>query len=439
MKIIMTVKQKLRSTLRKAVLFSLLYVLFVAGTGAQDFTSSPYSRFGIGDLLSRNYGQGEAMGGLGIGLSDRGSLNLLNPAGIGKMDSLQFLFEVGATNRLTRFSTTDLHKTTNNIGFSYLGLGFPIAKWWKGSVGVMPYSGVGYSMSETKTDPIIGEVGSQFTGDGGISNFFIQQSFSPDKGPLRYLSVGFTFSYLFGPINHSKTLLFPEDSSYFSTRSTNSSIVGDIHMSYGAQLNLPLKNNYFFVLGGLFENQSDIKTESRQLVYSVGQSVIDTLFYHEDPENSIVLPLSYGVGVSFGKKNKFTVGADYRVQNWENALFLGHQDSLANSYKFVVGMEYIPDALSPISYYKRMKYRAGFRYSKSYIQLRETQLNEFGINFGVGLPTKSVFRGRPSLMNISAEIGKRGTIENNLISEFYGLLSVQITLRDVWFRKLKYD
>lgn len=440
MKIIMTVKQKLRSTLRRAVLFLLLYGMIVVGAGAQDFTSSPYSRFGIGDLLSRCYGQGEAMGGLGIGLNSRGSLNLMNPAGIGQMDSLQFIFEVGATNRLTRFSTTDLNKTTNNLGFSYLGLGFPIAHWWKGSVGVMPYSGVGYSMSEIKIDPIIGEVGSKFSGDGGISQFFIQQSFSPGKaGKFKYVSLGFTFSYLFGPVNHSKTLLFPEDSSYFSTKSTSTSIVGDIHLSYGAQFHVPLKNDYFLTLGGIFENQSDIKTESQQLVYSVGQGIIDTLYYNEDPNNSIVLPMGYGAGFSFGKKNKFTVGADYRVQNWENALFLGHQDSLANSHKFVLGMEYIPDAYSPTSYYKRMKYRAGFRYGKSYIQLRETQLNEFGINFGVGLPTRTVMGGRASLMNISAEIGKRGTIENNLISEFYGLLSIQITLRDVWFLKHKYD
>ena len=103
-------------------------------------------------------------------------------------------------------------------------------------------------------------------------------------------------------------------------------------------------------------------------------------------------------------------------------------------------MEYTPDALSPNAYYKRMNYRAGFRYSQSYIQLRETQLKEIGINFGVGLPIRASDRGgRASLMNISAEIGKRGTVENNLISEFYGLLSIQITLRDIWFRKLKYD
>ncbi|MCD6346692.1 MAG: hypothetical protein J7L96_04650 [Bacteroidales bacterium] len=91
--------------------------LLSSGSFAQDFTSSPYSRFGIGDLLSRNYGRGEAMGGLGIGLNSKEYLNLVNPAGLGEMDSLQFLFEVGGTNRLTRFSTTDLHKTAITLTF----------------------------------------------------------------------------------------------------------------------------------------------------------------------------------------------------------------------------------------------------------------------------------------------------------------------------------
>ena len=317
-KYIMTIGPKIKSTLSKAVFFLLVYGLFGVNAGAQDLTSSPYSRFGIGDLLSRNYGQGEAMGGLGIGLSSKYNLNLANPAGIGMMDSLQFIFEVGGINKLTRFSTVDLHKTTNNLSFSYLGMGFPITKWWKGSVGVMPYSGVGYSMSESRIDPNIGEVSSRFSGDGGVSKFFIQQSFNP----VKYLSLGFTFSYLFGPINHSKTLLFPEDSSFFSTSSTNTAIVGDIHLSYGAQLNLPLKNDHFLTVGGVFENQSDIKTDSRHLVYTVGQGLVDTLLYQEDPSNSIVLPMGYGVGFSYGKKNKYLIGADYRAQNWSNALFL---------------------------------------------------------------------------------------------------------------------
>lgn len=428
-------KKLFRQALHRCWVGAVVSITLVSGLQAQNQTSSPYSRFGIGDLLTRNFGAGEAMGGLGMGLSERNNINLLNPAGIGQMDSLQFILEVSGSNRLARFATTDLQKTTNNLTFDYLGMGFPIRKWWKSSVGIMPYSGVGYTMKDQIDDPDIGQVGTEFTGEGGISRFFIQQTIHP----VKYLSLGVTFSYLFGPVSHSKTLLFPEDSSFFSTRSTSTAIVGDIHLTYGAQLHVPLNNDYFFHLGGVFENQTNLKTESRQLVYSSGQNIVDTLFYATNPDNSIRLPMAYGGGFSFGKTNHFRVGADLRVQNWQQALFLGYTDSLANSQELIVGAEYIPDALSPNAYYKRIKYRAGFRYGKSYIQLRNTQLNEFGITFGAGMPIRADRYGRPGSLNISAEIGKRGTVDNNLISEVYGLLSVQISLRDVWFVKLKYD
>ncbi|MCD6346691.1 MAG: hypothetical protein J7L96_04645 [Bacteroidales bacterium] len=314
-------------------------------------------------------------------------------------------------------------------------MGFPITKWWKGSVGVLPYSGVGYSMFDTKDDPDIGLVQSKFEGKGGVSQFFISQSFSP----IKYVSLGVNFSYLFGPINHSKSLIFPADSSFFSTKSINTAVVGGINLSFGAQVNIPLKDDCFLTLGGIYDPRSVVRTESRKLVYATGQGIVDTLYYNENPNNSIVLPMAYGGGFSFGKKDKFTIGGDYRTQNWKNASFLGQADSLANSQEFIVGMEYIPDMYSPLYYYKRMKYRAGFRYANSYIQLRNTQLKEFGINFGVGLPIRALRGGRYSSVNISAEIGKRGTISNNLISEFYGLLSVQVTLRDRWFKKYQYD
>lgn len=435
----MSRKKKLNMIFPKAGLYLLFCIITVSSLTAQDLTSSPYSRFGIGDMLNRSFGRTEAMGGLGISLSDKNSLNLMNPAGIGRMDSMQFIFEIGASNRSSLFRTTDLSKTTNNTSFNYLAMGFPvISTLWKASIGIMPYSAVGYSMADTRIDPQVGEISTEFAGEGGISQFFIQNSFHSDR--LKFLSLGFTFSYLFGPTTHSKTLLFPSDSTYFSTRSQTTAIVNDIHLSYGAQLHFPIKKDYFLDFGGVFENQSDIKTESRQLVFASGMGISDTLYYNENKNNSIVLPQAFGGGVSFGKINKFTIGADYRIQNWENALFLGHKDSLANSQELIVGMEYIPDALSPLYYYKRMSYRAGLRYGKSYIQLKETQLNEFGITFGVGLPVSPPDRrSRPSTLNISAEIGKRGTIENNLISEFYGLISIQFSLRDVWFYKLKYD
>ncbi len=425
----------LRNNCRKAILLGGFMFLMVLSSGAQDLTSSPYSRFGIGDIFTKSYGRSQAMGGLGIGLRSDRDLNMINPASLTRMDSLTFLFEVGMLDKATFFRTEDQKSFSNNIGFSYMAMGFPITKWWASSVGILPLSGVDYAFSDTELNPQIGEIQSDFSGDGGVSNFFIAQSFKP----VKYISLGLNFSYLFGPINHSKSLRFPSDSLFFSTHARNSVIVGDIHMSYGLQADIPLKNDYFLTLGGIFENESSLKTESRKLVYNSGQGVVDTLLYIIDEENSIVLPTSWGAGFSFGKKNKFTLGLDYNQQNWANSEFVGQKDSLGNSQELIIGIEYIPDAFSPIRYSKRVRYRAGVHYSKSYLQLRGAQLKEFGINFGVGLPVSMDKFPKKHTINLSAEIGKRGTIKNGLISEYYGLFTVQLNLHDFWFRKRQYN
>ncbi len=425
----------LKNIFKKTILLGGFTFLLVYSGISQDLTSSPYSRFGIGEIFTKNYGRSQAMGGLGIGLHSDQNLNMINSASLSKMDSLTFLFEVGLMDKVTSFRTSDQKSFTNNVGFSYMAMGFPVTKWWAGSIGVLPLSGVGYSIADTDFDPSIGNIESSFMGDGGVSQFFISQSISP----IDYISLGVNFSYLFGPINHSKSLIFPSDSLLFSTHARNSSIVGDIHFSYGIQADIPLKNDYFLTLGGIFENQSNLKTESRNLVYTTGQGVIDTLMYSINPENSIILPMSWGTGFTFGKKNKYTVGFDYTQQNWSNAEFIGQKDTLSNSQDFILGMEYIPDAFSPIRYSKRVRYRAGLHYSKSFIQLRGSQIHEFGINFGVGLPVSMDRFARKHSINISAEIGKRGTVTNGLISEYYGQLSVQLNLHDIWFKKLKYD
>jgi hypothetical protein len=266
---------------------------------------------------------------------------------------------------------------------------------------------------------------------------------SSSISPVKYISLGATFSYLFGPISHARSLTIPSDSMYFSVNSTESAVVGDIGMSYGAQIYIPMPKNFFVTLGGTFQGSTNLKAESRTLIIQTGPSFTDTLLLVNNPTNSIILPMGWAAGLTFGKENLFTAGFDYRTQNWADARFLGQTDSLANSRDFIFGLEYTPNYLSPTKYLERVHYRAGFRYSDSYLQLNNTQLNEFGISFGAGFPIRDRVR-RPnkrtqSSLNVIMELGKRGTVTNNLIRETYGTLTLQLTLHDYWFDKSKYD
>jgi hypothetical protein len=403
---------------------------------AQNLSTSPYSRFGIGDLVNRSTGRSQAMGGLSCGLRSGTNLNLMNPASLAGIDTLNFVFEVAGFEKVTHFATTDLQKTVNNLGFSYLALGFPVTKWWKASLGVLPLSNVSYTMTAIEANPVMGSLNYNFQGSGGVSQFFMSSSVSP----FPFLSLGATFSYVFGPITHTRSLLIPSDSLYFSTKSVQTAIIGDINMNYGAQVNIPLKKDYFLTFGGTFQGTTNLNAQSRTTVISYSTVFSDTLLYSENPNNSVILPMGWGSGFTFGKKNKFTAGFDYRTQNWTESQFLGTKDSMANSHDYIVGFEYIPNIYSLTRYLQRVRYRAGFRYSESYLQLRGSQLNDLGITFGAGFPILDRNRrATQSSLNVILELGKRGTVKNDLIRETFGSLTLQLSLHDYWFIKPKYD
>ncbi len=431
----MSMKKRFANILAPA-LIALMLLPGLNNLPAQNLSTSPYSRFGIGDMVNRSTGRSQAMGGLSCGLRSGTNLNLLNPASLSGIDSMNFVFEMAGFEKVTHFATTDLQKTVNNMGFSYLALGFPVTKWWKASLGVLPVSNVGYSMTASETNDVMGTVNYNFQGSGGISQFFMSSAITP----IPYLSLGITASYLFGPISHSRSLVIPADSLYFSTKSVQTAIVGDLNLSYGAQVNIPLKKDFFLTLGGTFQGTSNLNAESRTTLISYGTGLTDTLLYTENPKNSVILPMGWASGFTIGKKNKFTAGFDYRTQNWSESEFLGTKDSMANSHDYIVGVEFIPNAYSLTRYLSRVKYRAGFRYSESYLQLRGSQLTDVGITFGAGFPILDrTRRNTQSSLNVIFELGKRGTVKNDLIRETFGSLTLQLSLHDYWFIKQKYD
>jgi hypothetical protein len=63
------------------------------------------------------------------------------------------------------------------------------------------------------------------------------------------------------------------------------------------------------------------------------------------------------------------------------------------------------------------------------------QINGYGVTLGLGIP----FSRSLSTMNISAELGRLGTTQNNLIRESYAKFTLHLLLHDRWFIKRKFD
>jgi hypothetical protein len=162
----------------------------------------------------------------------------------------------------------------------------------------------------------------------------------------------------------------------------------------------------------------------------------DTLKYVSEKKDKIIFPQSLGVGASFTKINNFEISADYYTAKWSKAEFFGSSNELITDLnRFSAGLEYIPDAYSIRSFWKRVRYRSGFHYENSYLVLNNRQIDEIGISFGAGIPlVKS-----KSIANFALEFGRKGTMKDDLVRNNYMKFSVYLDLFDYWFVKRKFD
>jgi len=161
----------------------------------------------------------------------------------------------------------------------------------------------------------------------------------------------------------------------------------------------------------------------------------DTIQNISDKSGNLILPLSVGVGVCVKQGSRWTIASDFSLQNWKDYSLFGEKDSLANSWRASAGLQWVPNDRSIKSYFSLVQYRLGFHYEQTYLQLHSTQLNDVGISMGFGFPMKRA----ATTVQTSFEIGRRGTISNDLIELNYFKCSVGFTINDRWFVKPKFD
>jgi len=424
------------------VLLICLFVLSWLPVPAQVNTKSPYSRYGIGELAAKGFERNRAMGGIGLALRDRSHINYLNPASYTAQDTLSFLFNFGLKSAFRTYQTNSNTSTSRNFRMDHLAIAFPITKWWKTSFGVVPFSSVGYSIVENdfleNNDP----VDYIFEGNGGFSQLYLGTSFKIFKG----LSIGANFTYLFGSMDISKKLEFPLNDDYSITMIENRTIINDFFYHFGIQYQHTFAERFTFTIGGIYDLRTKMKAENRITISNFfegsKQQINDTLVLlpefiidQSSSGGNIEMPYKLGGGLSFNYNNKITVGFDYYEQDWSNALFFNKNEPLEKNNSVHWGLEIIPDPTALSGYYNWISFRAGAHYENMYLKLRDEQLKDYGISFGIGLP----LGGGMSSFNIACDIGRRGTLENNLIQENYMFISFNVTLHDFWFIKRKYD
>jgi len=429
--------KKISFTIAIATALLIMPSLLKAQDKSSTSTSSPYSRYGIGTLSGYSLGRSAAMGGIGIGTRYGFQINSGNPASYTAVDTMTFLMEFGVNSKHTIYESVDKKNGANDVNFNYLAFSFPIKKWWAAAFGVLPLSNKGYNIN-AKADSTNLYASTAISGTGSLSKAFLGNAFKIGNN----LSVGINAWYLFGTLSDSYYLNFPYDAGAYDYLSEKKLTVHNFGLTAGLQYTWKTKNKNIWTLGAVFEPKQNMSAkyvihEERALFRgsSTSTPIIDTLNHVVNENAGLTIPLSYGGGFSYSYKNKITFGVDVYHQKWSDAQVYGNTSELTNSTRYSSGFELRPDEFSIRSYWSRVQYRAGFFYEKSYLTINGTQINGYGLTFGLGLPFSRVL----SSMNISAELGRLGTTDNNLIKESYAKFTVHLLLHDRWFIKRKFD
>ena len=424
-------------------IIAVLIAIFVTDyAAAQTSVSSPYSAFGIGNISNVTNIRSRSMGGIGIGVRDNFTVNVTNPASYSRFDSTSFIFEGGASGHYITLMTDDIDERYSNATVSHLLFGFPVTKRWKSSVGLLPYSVMGYDAIDLSYLDNIGNTQYVFQGTGGMTQAYWGNALQLFK----FLSVGVNSSYLFGTMDRIQKISFPDSSDMINTLKNNAITVSDLYFDFGAQYHTVIDSvkRINLVIGATYSPQQELSARRNKMVRSyIGELhgvplLIDTISMTLNQPGTITIPQGFGFGFSLSRSNRWFIGADYQFGGWKNYSSFGESDSLTNSHKFRIGGQMTPNPNS-FSYVQRIEYRLGGHYTQSYLNLRNQQINGIGITFGVGLPvTSNMIRRTRSMINLGVEIGRRGTLINGLIQENYFNIHIGISIYEWWFFKRRY-
>lgn len=418
--------------------FLLGLIIFVININvvAQADLSTPYSRFGLGDIYTNSPNTMlKGMGGVANAMSSNCLLNPNNPASYASIDSLSLLFDAGFYIKTASFSTNKLTENGSNASFDYTSIGLSATQRWKIGLGIMPYANREYNVITEHSNP--GSYNIAFQGEGGLNRVFFANGIKISKN----LSVGVTGSYIFGTLVDNTSIYYPDSVSMINGKRSIDMRVSDFKLDYGLLYRIPI-NKYTVTVGLTYSQGSNISAKRdifiRSMFKGFGNQVespIDTLKYEENEKVSIKIPHGFGAGISVDNGEGLIVAADFNWAGWKDFTMNGVNDSLQNAWNVAVGASYKPKSTSISKYHKKITYRAGMHFDQTYYNIYGESINKYGITFGMGLP---VPRSLTSF-NVAFEVGTMGTIKNNLVKENYFNISVSISINDRWFVKRRYQ
>ena len=392
---------------------------------AQNGVMSPYSRFGYGFLSDNATAAQRTLGGTGYAMNSGRQINVMNPASYAAIDSLTFLFDMGIDLSAVWSSQGEAKNKDFGAGLDYITLQVPITKYLGASLGILPYSSVGYAFGSDINNGAMSRNGS-----GSINQFYLGIAGKPFRG----FTIGANIAYMFGGIYNDVYAYTDKGSTTLFERSMT---VSDYRLDFGAQYSFNIGRDNRVTLGLVYSPKKDLHGKVYGIYYDTSASPVkvDTVPGNHSMAGQYSTPEKWGAGVNWQLRNNLMVEADFTYEPWAKAKFGTIEDfettRFADRYRAGLGIQYMPNPRG--GYAGRIQYRFGAFYNRDYIMVGNNNVRDIGASLGVGLPVP----GFKSVISLGLEYRHRQAYPAALVKEDYLNITIGVNFNEMWFRKSK--
>ena len=447
---------------KRFIFFLLFFSILSITSNAQ--VNSPFSRYGLGDLVPLQSITTQGMGGLGAAYFNSQVINNNNPASYSALRLVTYDIGFTLDARSLRSANPVGKYNATNVSPAYLLLAIPLSSTKNVAMvfGLRPKTKVSYSLSQT--EPAVfnpaDSIQNLYEGNGGLYDVF-----AGIGKRWKNFSVGVNVGYEFGKKSTGTRVgIIDTAFLYFKSNSETSTTFWGVYVNPGIAYLIPLgshidpvtkiTSNYSLQLGGSATLSHDLKANQKitreTFVYDgvSGAPVrIDSVSVVPNILGKIKMPMTYTAGFMINKVlsnayvsiNKWAFGADYTAGNWSDYRFYNAKDLTVNNWMIHAGGEFSPDPVSGTKFWSRAIYRLGFYTGNDYLDLDGNGYKISAATFGIGFHLKKKnYINQFTMINTALELGKRGTKVNNLTQNYFKF-SLSFSLSDIWFQKRKYD
>lgn len=392
---------------------------------------SPYSKFGYGLLDNNATAAQRQMGGVGYAMSSGRQINVMNPASYAAIDTLTFLFDMGidfTTIKMSEGAVGDVAPAQDQKfggGLDYITMQFPITKYMGASIGLVPFSSVGYSFGSEIANGVNSRQGS-----GGLNQLYVGLAGKIYKG----LSVGANFSYLFGTTINDVYVTPTVPSTGYTSLFEQVTRVRDWRLQLGVQYHVNLDADNRIGIGLTYAPGKTLLGNACVIKYAVDADVAPDTLGNENLRHHADLPATYGGGINWTWRNKLMIEADVTYQPWAKAKNVSwpaewnvETTKFANRYQVGLGASYTPSVRG--GYFSRMSYRVGCFFNRDYVMVGSNNVQEYGLSCGFGFPTVS----DKTIINLGFEYRHRQAHPNPLVKENYFCVRLGVNFNELWF------